>query len=169
MPDKFLAQQPTPREFEVASVKPIGRPPGGGPWIVSHGRFKADGAGLRGVIGFAYSILAVQVQGGPAWLDTERYHFVAKAESAEASTDQIRAMLQTLLADRFKLAVHRETRELLVYTLVVGKNGLKLQEEKDGRKNYINWIGRGQVVFYTSEHAGTHQCSVGHAGQSRAR
>jgi uncharacterized protein (TIGR03435 family) len=143
------AQAPAPLQFEVASVKPLGRPPesGGGPWTVNHGRFKADAAGVRGVIGWAYGVMRVQVRGGPDWLDREPYDFVAKAESADAGPDEIRAMLQTLLADRFKLVVHRETQQLPVYTLVVGKSGSKMQESKEGRKNYINWTGPGQAVF----------------------
>ena len=56
-------------------------------------------------------------------------------------------MVQTLLADRFKLVVHRESQETEVYTLVVGKKGSKMQEAKDGRKNYINWTGPGDVTF----------------------
>ena len=49
----------------------------------------------------------------------------------DASREQIKEMLQTLLVERFKLAVHRETKELSVYTLVVAKNGSKLQEAKE--------------------------------------
>src|SRR5207248_2112685 len=101
-------------KFEVASVKPIATPlsTGGGPWIAGHGRFKADGAWVRAVIAWAHSVLAVQVYGGPNWLDSERYDIAAKAESANAGEDQIKLMLQSLLAERFKLAVHRETKEL---------------------------------------------------------
>jgi uncharacterized protein (TIGR03435 family) len=146
------AQAPAPLQFEVASVKPLGHPPasGGGPWTLNHGRFKADQAWIRGVIALAYSLLPVQVHGGPSWIDSERYDFVAKAESPDASQDQLRAMLQSLLTDRFKLVVHRETQEVPVYTLAVGKSGSKMQESKDGRKNYINWTGPGQVVFTES-------------------
>ncbi len=143
------AQTPAPLQFEVASVKPLGRPPGsgGGSWTVNHGRFKADAGWVRAVIGWAYGVMAVQVRGGPDWIDRERYDFVAKAESADVGPDQIRQMLQTLLADRFKLVVHRETQQLPVYTLIVGKSGSKMQESKEGRKNYINWTGPGQAVF----------------------
>ena len=141
--------QPSPPAFDVASIKPIGRPPssGGGPWTVNHGRFKADAAWVRGVIGWAYGVLAVQVRGGPDWVDSERYDFLAKAESPDAGPDEIRAMLRTLLAERFKLVTRRETQQITAYTLVIGKNGSKMEEAKEGRKNYINWTGRGRVVF----------------------
>jgi uncharacterized protein (TIGR03435 family) len=136
-------------EFGIASVKPVPLPPpsGGGPWTVDHGRFIAQTGYVRGVIGWAYDILASQVRGGPDWLDREPYDFEAKADNPNADENQIRAMIQTLLADRFKLAVHRQTQEAQVYTLVVGKNGSKMQEAKEGSKNYINWTGMGQVAF----------------------
>lgn len=56
-------------------------------------------------------------------------------------------MVQTLLADRFKLAVHRETRESDVYRLIVEKGGLKLKDANGGRRNLLNWTGPGQVTF----------------------
>src|SRR5262245_14100329 len=133
------AQKPS---FEVASIKPVSPPfpTGGGPWISSRGRFRAEVAQVRGVIAMAYRVLPAQVEGGPAWIDRERYFFDARAET-EAGPDQIRAMVQTLLADRFKLAIHRDTRQSNVYKLVVGKNGSKLKEANGGRRNYLNWTG----------------------------
>ena len=102
---------------------------------------------MRAVIGFAFNVLPpVNVHGGPSWIDTDLYVFEAKAENPNAGPDQIRAMLQTLLIDRFKLVVHRETREKQVYTLVVGKNGSKMQEAKEGRRGYIDFTGPGQIV-----------------------
>jgi uncharacterized protein (TIGR03435 family) len=56
-------------------------------------------------------------------------------------------MLQTLLTDRFKLIAHRDTQQGRTYTLTVGTNGPKLQDAKEGRRNYINWTGPGQVTF----------------------
>jgi len=141
-PDATLA-------FEVASIKPIAPPipPGGGPWIINHGRFKAETCYVRGMIGLAYGVLAALVKDGPDWLDQEPYNIEARAENPEAGPKQIRVMLQTLLTDRFKLAVHRETRQEQVCTLIVGKSGSKLQDAGDGRKNFINWTGPGEVTF----------------------
>ena len=135
--------------FEVASIKPIPPPipSGGGPWIVTHGRFRAETGFVRGMVAWAHNVLAAQVKGGPDWLDREPYYVDARAEDPEAGPDQIRLMLQTLLMDRFKLVVHRETQQGNVYKLVVGKNGSKLQDAKGGLKNYINWTGPGQVTF----------------------
>jgi uncharacterized protein (TIGR03435 family) len=99
------------------------------------------------MMGWSHHVLAFQVRGGPDWIDSEPYYLEARAESPEAGPEQIRAMLKTLLADRFKLAVHREAQEGQVYDLVVGKNGPKLEDAKDGRRNVINWTGPGQVMF----------------------
>jgi uncharacterized protein (TIGR03435 family) len=128
------AQPSAPLEFEVASIKPRPVAPGAMMVTFRHGTLNVDIARLRQIIGLAYAIQRVRVQGGPSWLDTEQYVIAAKAESVDASWDQVRTMLQTLLADRFKLAVHRETKELDVYSLAVGKSGPKLQEAKEGEK-----------------------------------
>jgi uncharacterized protein (TIGR03435 family) len=77
-----------------------------------------------------------QIQGGPAWMNSERYDIFAKSELGDeppgdpnpASIHQTRLKLQALLADRFHLQVHRETREIPVYALTIGKNRSKLTE-----------------------------------------
>jgi uncharacterized protein (TIGR03435 family) len=145
-----------PPAFDVASIKPVAPPfpNGAGPWTTTHGRFRTEVTDVRAVIGWAYNVLVSQVKGGPDWIDSEPYDFDARADNSDAGPKQIRVMLQTLLADRFKLAVHRETQTAQVYTLTVGKNGSKLQDAKDGRKNYINQTGPGQVTF--TENQGLH-------------
>jgi uncharacterized protein (TIGR03435 family) len=138
-----------PPTFEVASVKlvPPPLPTGGGAWVVTHGRFRAETCYVRGMIAWAYKVMPSQVNGRPDWLDREPYYIDARAGDPEAPPEQIRLMSQTLLADRFRLAVHRETRQGQVYTLTVGKNGSKLQDAKNGTKNWINWTGPGKVTF----------------------
>jgi uncharacterized protein (TIGR03435 family) len=91
--------------------------------------------------------MPTQVKGGPDWLDREPYFVEARAEDPEAGPDQIRLMMETLLKDRFKLAVHRETQQGNVYKLTIGKSGSKLQDAKGGLRNFINWTGPGQVTF----------------------
>ena len=97
-----------PPAFEVASVKPIAPPipSGAGPWTVTHGRFRAEIGHVPSVIGWAYSLLPAQVKGGPGCINREPYYFDARAEDPEAGPDQIKVMLQTLLAD------HTRTRDL---------------------------------------------------------
>jgi uncharacterized protein (TIGR03435 family) len=135
-------------EFEVASVKPAGQPVE--PLLsIRPGRLNLT-ASLRQIIGVAYSMQRFRVLGGPGWLDTELFDIVAKAEDPGTPRDQIRAMLQTLLAERFKLAVHRETKEIDLYSLVVAKSGPRLQEapeeEKSDTKQSIGQAGF-QVTF----------------------
>jgi uncharacterized protein (TIGR03435 family) len=123
-----------PLEFEVASVRPIPPP------MTSYnttlqltpGGFSANFAALRQIAGVAYNIQRVRVEGGPEWMDSELYKIEAKAEKPDSSenAEHIREMLRTLLAERFKFAAHRETKQLAVYSLVVGKGGSKMVEVK---------------------------------------
>jgi uncharacterized protein (TIGR03435 family) len=75
---------------------------------------------------FAYKVKSFQIS-GPEWLNAERYNIHAKMP-AGASRDQIPEMMQALLAERFKLALHRSTTDQQVYGLIVAKDGLKLKE-----------------------------------------
>src|SRR5580658_6238105 len=139
--------------FEVASVKPIPPPyqSGGGPWTVTHGRFRAQTGWVRAVIAWAYNVSTAQVKDAPDWIDQELYYFDARAENEEAGPDQVRTMLQALLAERFKLMVHRDTQQGQVYTLTVGKNGSKLQDAKDGQKTFIDFNGPGHITFTANQ------------------
>jgi uncharacterized protein (TIGR03435 family) len=143
----LVAQTGAPA-FDVASVKPTGRPPESSTtgWIVSHGNLTARAAWVRGLIAFAHDVRATQVHGGPGWVDSEQYDVIAKAGSTDTDLDQMKAMVRTLLADRFKFAAHRDTREGTIYTLVVGRNGLKMQEAKENEKTYVSINGRGRLV-----------------------
>jgi uncharacterized protein (TIGR03435 family) len=143
----LIAQEVAPPAFEVASVKPTGRPPESGTtgWTISHGNFTARAAWVRGLIAFAHDVRAMQVHGGPEWVDSEQYDVMAKAENTDASLDQMKAMVRTLLADRFKFASHRERREGRIYALVVVKNGPKLQVAKENEKTYASITGRGRL------------------------
>jgi uncharacterized protein (TIGR03435 family) len=121
----------------VASVKPVTPP--GGPHVVSlnvnHGRLNIEAAELRQIVGLAYSIQRVRVLGGPSWADSDQFDIVAKAENPDATRDEVRSMLQTLLAERFHVAVHRETKQLPAYTLVLGKAGSKLKQASPDSKS----------------------------------
>lgn len=88
-------------------------------------------ATLKRLIFEAYRVPYSQMVGGPAWLDADEFDIDAKAESP-ATLEQLRLMLRTLLAERFKLAVRGEMRERRVYALMVGRDGPKLGAPKDG-------------------------------------
>ena len=83
------------------------------------------------LIRFAYNLRPYQIEGGPAWLEQDRYSISAKSESP-ADKDQLRLMLRGLLADRFKLSFHRETKELAGYAVVVGSGGPILRNSSGG-------------------------------------
>src|SRR5262249_43342619 len=93
---------------------------------------------------WAYHVNDYQVS-GPDMINRDRYDVVAKAPAA-ASEDQLRAMLQTLLADRFKLALHRQNKELSGYVLLVGKGGPKFQESTTQGESQIEPDQRRMVV-----------------------
>jgi uncharacterized protein (TIGR03435 family) len=149
-------------EYEVASIKPNKSANNMVRFMNSLDGFSTTGVTVQMLIANAYGVQNFQISGAPGWLNSERYDIDAKMDSATADAlkklDQEhnrierQHMQQKLLADRFKLTVHSETRELPVYALVVDKNGLKLHEAKPG-DTYPNGVkgpdgvGRGGVVY----------------------
>jgi len=112
-----IKRNPSLEQLSMAAPMGVGYRPGG--------RLVAGNAPLAMLIQRAYSVQDYQVVGGPSWIHTDGYDIEAKPES---NTDQkgMWLMLQTLLADRFKLAIHPETRNLPVYDLELEKGGRKL-------------------------------------------
>jgi len=157
-----LATGARAQKFDVASIKPnhtgdgrvgIGMQPGG--------RFTANNVTVKMLITIAYGIRDHQLSGLPGWAESERYDISAKPENAEGLAppaddkipseaemqtrqEKMRAMMQDLLADRFGLKIHRETKEMPVYALVVAKNGPKLEESKEGAPDIVDFGGRGR-------------------------
>jgi len=118
-------------DFEVAAVKAL--PPGGrggrmsgGPGSPDPGRFSAEGASLRNLIATAYRVGSDQVS-GPDWMGTKMYSVVANVP-AGTIREQFNLMLQRLLAQRFQMTIHRETKTIDSFDLVVAKSGPKLKE-----------------------------------------
>ena len=96
------------------------------------GRLGAQNVTLRFLIGDAYGVKDFQiVADGSSWTNTDRYDVTARAPEGTANGFDIRPMVQSLLADRFKLVLHRETRELPIYELVAAKGGLRVTAPKD--------------------------------------
>jgi uncharacterized protein (TIGR03435 family) len=113
-----LAQQPA--GFEVATVKVnvSGPGPSFGLMLLPGGRVVAQNAPLRDVIRAAYGLEDSQLEGGPGWLRTTRVDIEARGA---VTLDSARAMTRTLLAERFRLASHTETRQLPIYALVMSR------------------------------------------------
>ena len=122
-------------EFEVASIKPVERPTGGTTWHTANGEFRGT-ADLRSLIEFAYDVRLHQLSGGPGWMDSAGFTIDAKPDPANPiprGYAPIREMMRSLLEDRFKLAVHWETKQQPVYELVLARSGLKMkQADKPG-------------------------------------
>ena len=126
------AEAPLP-SFDVGSVKASPSGAGGERRLrqniqVSPGTVTMHSASLKSCIAWAWHVFDYEVN-GPDWLDSQRYEIAGKAAGA-ATEDQLRLMMQSLLQERFKLAIHRQTKELSAYVLVPGKNGPKVQESK---------------------------------------
>ncbi len=150
----LFGQSANPSAFEVASVRPHG------PTVfralrdeTGPGRFVRGNVKVKDLVGWAYDFQFYQVAGGPDWFNSQelrsnRYDVEAKidqtATGGKVDLQQIKLMVQSLLADRFQLRVHREMRELPVYALVVALNGPKLRTAKDAELG----PGRGPVALY---------------------
>ena len=121
---------------------------------VNHGKLNIEAAELRQIVGLAYAIQRVRVLGGPPGADSDQFDIVAKAASPDATRDEVRSMLQTLLAERFQMAVHRETKQLPAYTLVLGKGGSKLRlaspDSKSGMTESPGPNGEQRTVFVST-------------------
>jgi uncharacterized protein (TIGR03435 family) len=119
--------------FQVTSVKPNNSGSRGARISDSpDGSLRADNTTVRLLLLRAYGVFDYQVVGSPDWINTARFDIEGKAESGLTKPDVL-AMTRSLLEDRFKLRVHRDTRESSVFLLIVAKDGLKLQPTVEGR------------------------------------
>ena len=136
-----------PSTFEVASIRPS---QGGREAVdVLPGSVTMRNMRLTGAIRWAYNVLDVQVS-GPDWLNSTRFDILAKA-GGPAKEPEMQRMMQTLLADRFKLELHRQTKEVNAMVLIVAKGGHKLKEvEQEGSPSFstgkLNLTGKGATV-----------------------
>ena len=138
----IFSQATSPPAFEVASVKPSLpgiRPPAVRLAPNGH-RLTAADASVRRLIMRAYSIADWQISGGPGWIDGEKFDIDARPERP-VSSEQLYAMLRTLLAERFKLTMHRETVERPMYVLLLDKAAPKIQKHQPGNNDQEmhNW------------------------------
>lgn len=131
--------------FEVASIKPSNPDQLNAPSGIrtGHGRIAGNNVTLKRCIMGAYGLGPHLIAGGPDWLDSDRFEIVAKSEQPDDGDAELMQMLRTLMAERFKLAVHRETRTMPALSLEVAKNGPKLEKTGDGAAATRN--GRGLI------------------------
>jgi uncharacterized protein (TIGR03435 family) len=147
------AQHVVQRQFELASIRKTNavRPE---IWVTPFtyspsGRFAATTVTLTDVIVMAYKTRRIQMRGGPNWIDSERFDIVAKADMSEGDIKQEEwaPMIQSLLEERFRLRLHRETKVMPVLALVTGNNPPKLQEPKEGEQTLSYRGDSYQLIF----------------------
>jgi bla regulator protein BlaR1 len=159
--------------FEVATIKPLGENITIGDRTVQranlhfqhvpaeplHGisgnRFSTEITDLTDLMVDAYNVRRDQISGAPSWAspDGDLYEVTAKSGGeGPLPSDQARLMLQALLADRFQLKLHRETKTLPVYDLMIGKNGPKIKEVPAGTKLPQNGASKGLLLAIISNY-----------------
>jgi uncharacterized protein (TIGR03435 family) len=134
---------PVQPKFEVASVKRTAQC--GGSNSIDPGSVAFRGVPLKGVLMEAFKVKMEQIE-GPYWLITDCFDISAKIP-ADATREQLPAMLQALLAERFQLAAHNEDRLLSGYALVVDKGGPKCKED-DRKAYFMGKDARPGLTFY---------------------
>jgi uncharacterized protein (TIGR03435 family) len=126
----LLAQETKPT-FEAATIKPnTGSDPGNFFRMVGVTPSMTNQT-MKSMLLWAYRVHDFQIAGGPGWISSDRWDIEAKTTAA-ATLEERQLMVQSLLHDRFKLALHREIKELPIYNLTVAKGGLKIQPNKEG-------------------------------------
>jgi uncharacterized protein (TIGR03435 family) len=145
-PPKPMAADATP-EFEVATIKPATPDRPGKGFMVRGRQFSTINTSLADLMTFAYGVHVKQITGAPSWVETEKFDLAAQPNGEGQPNDkQWKSMVQKLLADRFKLAFHRDKKELSVYAITVGKNGPKLtKSESTGSLPGLFFRGLGNL------------------------
>jgi uncharacterized protein (TIGR03435 family) len=129
----FGQSSSNPPAFDVASVKPsqhLVGPDYDNQIKYTRGGITAKNATLKRLVAEAYYLQLNQIV-GPSWFDQNEYDIEAKT-AGDATREQMALMLRTLLAERFNLKQHSETREMRVYDLVVGSSGPKIDPVSEG-------------------------------------
>ena len=128
----FVVAQQRPQTFDVISIKRNNSGDTSAAVIPRPGNgLSATNVTLMQLVRNAFQIQEYQVLGQPGWFDSERFNIEAKAPpdaGAEPRIEILMPMLQALLADRFKLAFHRENKDMPIYELAVARNGHKMKE-----------------------------------------
>lgn len=115
--------------FEVATIKPSKPDTPGKAITFNGGQFRSINTTLMDMVKFAYGLQEKQIIAAPDWVASEKFDIEGKPDTPGApNTDQLKTMIEKLLADRFQLKFHRDNKELSAYVLSVGKNGPKMQK-----------------------------------------
>jgi uncharacterized protein (TIGR03435 family) len=132
-PPKPMAADANP-SFEVATVKPAGPDERGKGFGINGRTLKTFNTSLTDLIVFAYDVHNKQILNGPDWIDKDRFDITGVPDAeGSPSNQQWKTMVQKLLADRFQLKFHHDTKELSVYILSVAKGGPKNLSKSDAK------------------------------------
>lgn len=125
--------------FEAATVKPFDatKSPGVTWGFSMNGNSLRVVGSLQALIRYAYDVEDTQIFDGPIWKDREIFEVNGKA-ATNATLPQLKEMLRSLLTERFQMSIHRETRQLPIYSLVAAKGGSKLRPPKDDGTGFSN-------------------------------
>ena len=134
---------PTPLAFEVAAIKANTSNERGNSEHSDNGVILMTNVSLKQLVERAYDVRDFSFS-GPDWLASLRFDITAKPPAGFVYRDQMRPMLQTLLAERFKLAVHRESKVMAAYALVRGKGEIKFQPVEIGNGGTSSNSERGR-------------------------
>ncbi len=149
-PNSFSGLQTSASKvFDVATVKL--NPSGDAGWQLGppgHGSVTIKNLQLHRIIASSFRVQDSMVF-GPGWLDDTRYDIVGKGPDPNASNPEVWEMMRSLLAERFKLKYHIESREFSIYALTVAKGGPKLKNGEDGRCAADIKAGKtcGDIIF----------------------
>ena len=142
-----MAAEASP-SFEVATIKPSKPDEPGKMFGVRGAHFKTINTTLTDLITFAYGVQQKQVVGAPSWMDTDKWDIEAQPDVAGApNKQQVATMVQKLLADRFKLTFHKDTKELSAYVLTEAKGGQKMKKGSDDPNQLPGLFFRGLGVL----------------------
>jgi bla regulator protein BlaR1 len=154
------AQNASKLTYDVSTVKPHDPAHPGGSFGVREGRFVAVNAELRNLIAEGWGVRPDQVAGEPAWADDERWDVIGKVTDADDAVlkkipkKDTQHMEQTLLAERFHVKVHIETRTGRVLNLMPAKSGIKLkmlESVQDDSRLSNSRIPRGSLLMRSAE------------------
>lgn len=129
-PPKRMAADAKP-SFEVATIKPSKPGTPGHSFLVRGSEFTTTNTTLSDLLTFAYGLHPRQITEAPAWMESDKYDLLAKPDiEGQPSAEQLKSMVQKLLAERYQLKFHHDKKELSVYALVLGKTGSKLNKSE---------------------------------------
>jgi len=146
LPQPAVTARPS---FEVASIKPsTTSEPRYYKFNVGDDRFRGTNISLKDWIKTAWAVTDFEMTGAPPWISSENFDIDAKAERPIRSVDEGYQMLKSLLEDRFSLKVHRETKEMPMFSLMVQKNGvkMKLSADQTGTTGGVREVRYGRIA-----------------------